>query len=40
MKPLDFEKPLDALYSKIDELRRLSDEGQIDLSDEIVKIEA
>ncbi len=39
MKPLDFEKPLDALYSKIEELRRLSDEGQIDLSDEIEKIE-
>ena len=39
MKPLEFEKPLDALYSKIEELKRLSDEGDVDLSDEIKTIE-
>ena len=39
MKALDFEAPLDELYSKIDELKRLSNEGQVDLSAEI-KIEA
>ena len=39
MKALEFEKPLDELYSKIDELRTLSKEGQVDLSEEIAKIE-
>ena len=39
MKALDFEAPLDELYSKIDELKRLSNEGQVDLSSEIKKIE-
>ena len=39
MKALDFEAPLDELYSKIDELKRLSSEGQVDLSNEIQKIE-
>ena len=39
MKALDFEAPLDELYSKIEELKRLSNEGQVDLSSEIQKIE-
>lgn len=39
MRALDFEAPLDELYSKIEELKRLSNEGQVDLSSEIQKIE-
>lgn len=40
MKTLSFEKPIEELYVKIEELKRLSSEGDIDLSDEIKKIEA
>lgn len=39
MHTLDFEKPLSELYNKIDELKRLSEEGNVDLSSEIAKIE-
>lgn len=39
VKLLDFEKPLADLYDKIDQLKSLSEEGQIDLKDEITKIE-
>ncbi|MDA1353615.1 MAG: acetyl-CoA carboxylase carboxyltransferase subunit alpha [bacterium] len=39
MQTLDFEKPLSELYNKIDELKRLSEEGNVDLSNEIEKIE-
>ncbi|MEK7298443.1 MAG: acetyl-CoA carboxylase carboxyltransferase subunit alpha [Candidatus Margulisiibacteriota bacterium] len=38
-KLLDFEKPISELYDKIDALRRLSHKGDVDLSDEIKKIE-
>jgi acetyl-CoA carboxylase carboxyl transferase subunit alpha len=40
MKSLEFEKPLDDLYSKIDELKQLSDESNIDLSKDIKTIES
>ena len=40
MKPLDFEKPLDDLYSKIDELKQLSQESSLDLTKDIATIEA
>ena len=40
MKPLDFERPLDALYTKIEELKQLSEESDIDLTDDIKTIEA
>jgi acetyl-CoA carboxylase carboxyl transferase subunit alpha len=40
MKPLEFEKPLDDLYSKIDELKQLSQESKLDLSADIAAIEA
>ena len=39
MKPLPFEEPIDELYAKIEELKQLSDEGQVDLSSEIKRIE-
>ncbi|NDC82187.1 acetyl-CoA carboxylase carboxyltransferase subunit alpha [bacterium] len=39
MKLLPFEKPLAELYDKIEQLRKLSEEGNIDLSGEILKIE-
>ena len=39
MKPLDFEKPIDELYQKIDELKELSSESNIDLTKDIEKIE-
>jgi len=39
MKGLSFEKPLEDLYEKIDQLKTLSKEGKIDLSNEIKKIE-
>lgn len=39
MKLLPFEKPLAELYAKIDQLRELSIQGNIDLSSEIEKIE-
>ncbi len=39
MKSLDFERPLDDLYEKIDELRQLSQEGNVDLSEEIIRLE-
>lgn len=39
MKPLPFEKPLDDLYEKIEELKLLSSESNLDLSDDIKKIE-
>ena len=39
IKPLEFEKPIHDLYIKIDELKRLSQEGQVDLAQEIKKIE-
>lgn len=39
MKSLDFEKPLDDLYSKIEELKQLSDEANVDLSEDIKTIE-
>ncbi len=39
MKVLDFESPIEELYNKIEELKRLTEEGQIDLSDEIKTIE-
>ena len=40
MKPLEFEKPLDDLYSKIDELKQLSQESKLDLTADIAAIEA
>jgi len=40
MKRLSFEKPLAELYDKIEQLRKLSSDGNIDLSGEIQKIEA
>jgi acetyl-CoA carboxylase carboxyl transferase subunit alpha len=40
MKLLPFEKPLAELYDKIEQLRKLSVEGNIDLSGEIEKIES
>lgn len=39
MKTLDFEHPLTELYDKIDQLKALSKDGDIDLSEEISKIE-
>ena len=39
MKSLDFEKPLDELNNKIDELKQLSEESNIDLSSDIKTIE-
>lgn len=39
MKSLDFEKPLDDLYSKIEELKQLSEESNIDLGKDIKAIE-
>ncbi len=39
MKTLDFEKPLDDLNSKIDELKQLSEESDIDLEKDIKAIE-
>lgn len=39
MKVLDFEKPIEELYAKIDELKRLSADSEIDMADEISKIE-
>ncbi|MFA5880169.1 MAG: acetyl-CoA carboxylase carboxyltransferase subunit alpha [Candidatus Margulisiibacteriota bacterium] len=39
MKILDFEKPIYELYDKIDELKKLTLEGNIDITDEIIKIE-
>ena len=38
MKLLDFEKPIVDLNDKIDDLKRLSEEGGVDLSNEIAKI--
>lgn len=40
MKPLSFEVPLDDLYAKIDDLKRISDESGVDLSKDIAAIEA
>ena len=39
MKSLDFEKPLDDLYTKIEELKQLSEESNIDLTSDIKAIE-
>lgn len=39
MKSLDFEKPLDDLYNKIEELKQLSEESNIDLNKDIKAIE-
>ena len=39
MKSLEFEKPLDDLYAKIDDLKRLSEESGVDLSKDIKSIE-
>ena len=39
MKSLDFEKPLDDLYNKIEELKQLSEESNIDLDKDIKAIE-
>ncbi len=39
MKRLDFETPLVELYDKIDELKKLSEAGDIDIEEEITKIE-
>ena len=39
MKPLEFEKPIDDLYQKIEELKALSSESNVDLSKDIEKIE-
>jgi acetyl-CoA carboxylase carboxyl transferase subunit alpha len=39
MKPLDFEKPLTELYAQIEQLKELSQQSNLDLSAEIVKIE-
>jgi acetyl-CoA carboxylase carboxyl transferase subunit alpha len=39
MKSLEFEKPLDDLYVKIDELKQLSEESNIDLTSDIAAIE-
>lgn len=39
MKTLEFEKPLTELQQKISQLKDLSKQGEIDLSDEITKIE-
>lgn len=36
---LDFEKPLEAIESKIEELKKISDGGDIDISSEIKKLE-
>ena len=36
---LDFEKPIIDLYDKIEQLKDLSEEGNIDLKSEILKIE-
>lgn len=38
-KPLEFEKPIYELYTKIEELKKLALDGNIDLKDEIQKIE-
>jgi len=39
MKLLKFEKPIEDLYEKIEQLKRLSKEGNIDLDEEIKRIE-
>jgi acetyl-CoA carboxylase carboxyl transferase subunit alpha len=39
IKPLEFEKPVFDLYAKIDQLKTLSEEGNIDLNSEIESIE-
>ena len=39
MKRLDFEKPIDDLYEKIDQLKSLSKKGEINIEEEISKIE-
>ncbi len=39
MKILEFEKPIEELYVKIEELKRLSTDSEIDMADEISKIE-
>lgn len=39
IKRLEFEKPIDDLYDKIDQLKTLSKDGDIQLDDEIAKIE-
>ncbi|MFC1753785.1 acetyl-CoA carboxylase carboxyltransferase subunit alpha [Thermoproteota archaeon] len=39
MKTLNFEKPIYDLYEKIEDLKRLSKEGQVELSEEIGRIE-
>ncbi len=39
MRPLPFEKPIVDLYDKIDQLKRLSTEGGMELTEEIAKIE-
>ena len=36
---LDFEKPLAALEGQIEELRRLSDNGDLNIADEVGKLE-
>ena len=38
MKSLDFEKPLDDLYEKIEELKLLSNDSNIDLTKDIAKL--
>lgn len=37
---LDFEKPIAELESKVEELRHLSDDGDINIADEVARIEA
>ena len=37
---LDFEKPISDLESKIEELRHLSDDGDINIADEVTKLQA
>ena len=39
MKIMDFEHPITELYDKIDQLKALSTDGDLDLSEEIAKIE-
>ena len=37
---LDFEKPIAELEGKIEELRHLSSSGEVNIADEVVKLQA
>ncbi len=39
-KSLDFERPVAELEGKIEELRHLSDDGEINIADEVAKLQA